>query len=210
MTGENESNFKVTDRRKFHLDGTPREQSAESVEDESPIPVEEAAAFAAAEPIPAPEPPRPEQQPQQQAGSSGPGKVVSFPGEGERKREQPGPSAERASAERASAGRPPEIADAAENAYNQMNRGKPSRLPEGPFLSLVNMLAFEAAIHLGLMQTPGSTETTLDLESARPMIDMLGILQEKTRGNLSAEEDALLDNILADLRMQFVALSRRQ
>ena len=39
---------------------------------------------------------------------------------------------------------------------------------------------------------------------------MLGMLQSKTRGNLTGEEDNLLENILADLRMQFVAISKRR
>lgn len=209
MPEENESNFKVTDRRKFHLDGTPREQSVEAesaipAEETFPSPAAEVEGETAAEPEPV-EPPPPQQHAQQQESSGGQGNVVSFPGEGERKKEQPGPTTEK-DAE----GKSSDVAGAAETAYNQTNRGKPSRLPEGPFLSLVNMLAFEAAIHLGLMQPPGGEEMTLDLESARPMIDMLGTLQEKTRGNLSIEEDTLLDNVLADLRMQFVALSRRR
>ena len=63
-------------------------------------------------------------------------------------------------------------------------------------------------MHLGLIETPGEEPPPPDLEAARHLIDTLGMLQAKTRGNLTADEDRLLDNILADLRMQFVAISR--
>jgi hypothetical protein len=72
------------------------------------------------------------------------------------------------------------------------------------------MLAVEAALHLGLIQSPGEEPPPADLEAARHLIDMLGILQTKTRGNLSGEEDNMLENMLADLRMQFVAISQRR
>lgn len=70
------------------------------------------------------------------------------------------------------------------------------------------MLAVEAAMHLGLIQNPGEEAPPADLEAARHLVDMLAMLQTKTRGNLTAEEDNLLENILADLRMQFVAISK--
>ena len=72
------------------------------------------------------------------------------------------------------------------------------------------MLAVEAAMHLGLIQSPGEEAPPADLEAARHLIDMLGMLQSKTRGNLTGEEVHLLENILADLRMQFVAISKRR
>jgi hypothetical protein len=72
------------------------------------------------------------------------------------------------------------------------------------------MLGVEAAMHLGLIQTPGEEPLPVDTEAARHLLDMLGILQTKTRGNLTEEEDRLFENMLADLRMQFVAVSRRR
>ena len=102
------------------------------------------------------------------------------------------------------------VADQAEQAYNKARGPSSSQLPEASFLSLVNMLGVEAAMHLGLIQTPGEEQPPVDLESARHLIDMLGMLHTKTRGNLSPEEDSLLENALADLRMQFVAISRRR
>lgn len=103
----------------------------------------------------------------------------------------------------------PAVAGHAEKAYNKA-RGPQSALPEASFLNFSNMLAVEAAMHLGLIQNPGEESPHIDLESGRHLIDMLGMLQTKTRGNLTAEEDNLLENILADLRMQFVAISKRR
>jgi hypothetical protein len=51
---------------------------------------------------------------------------------------------------------------------------------------------------------------TVNLDAAKHVIDLHGILQEKTRGNLAPEENTLLDNMLADLRMQFVSASGRR
>ncbi len=135
-------------------------------------------------------------------------KVVSFPTEAERKREQPQQAAEDdANERRAPHNRP---VTAAEQAYSQTTGGQPRGLPEATFLSLINMLAVEAAMHLGLIEAPGEASPGIDLEAARHMIDMLGVLEQKTKGNLSPEEETLLENILADLRMQYVALSRRR
>ncbi|HEY6329618.1 MAG TPA: DUF1844 domain-containing protein [Blastocatellia bacterium] len=76
------------------------------------------------------------------------------------------------------------------------------------FDELINMLTVEAVMHLGLIENPGGGEVTIDLEAARHMIDLLGMLQNKTKGNLTPDESLLIDNVLADLRMQFVAISR--
>ncbi|PYT04377.1 MAG: hypothetical protein DMF60_15515, partial [Acidobacteria bacterium] len=97
-----------------------------------------------------------------------------------------------------------------EQAYNNARGPQSARLPEASFLSLANMLAVEAAMHLGLIQAPGEEAPPVDLEAARHLIDMLGMLEIKTRGNLTKEEEDLLERILGDLRMQFVAISKRR
>src|SRR5262249_2994910 len=102
-------------------------------------------------------------------------------------------------------------AAAVENAYNQVSGGAPSsKQSQALFFNLLNMLAVEAAMHLGLMEMEPGVRSPVDLESARQIIDMLGMVEEKTRGNLTNEEETLLEQVLVDLRMQFVALSRRQ
>lgn len=78
----------------------------------------------------------------------------------------------------------------------------------GPgFLDLVCMLAEQAAYLLGDAQLPDG-QSTRDLPRARLQIDLLAVLQEKTRGNLSAEENAVLENFLAQLRLRYVEKSR--
>lgn len=83
-----------------------------------------------------------------------------------------------------------------------------STLPEINFSTFVVSLASSALIHLGIAPDPMSGQTTKDLPLAKQTIDMLGMLQEKTRGNLSEEEGHLLDSMLYDLRMRYVAESR--
>ncbi len=79
-------------------------------------------------------------------------------------------------------------------------------IPDASFSVLVTTLATQAAVALGQTGDPDATEVVIDLALARHFIDTLGILEEKTKGNLSGEEAALLSNILHQLRMAFVAV----
>jgi hypothetical protein len=72
------------------------------------------------------------------------------------------------------------------------------------FATFVISLGDSAMIHLGAIPHPATGERTPDLRAARQTIDILGILEEKTRGNLSDEEQKLMSNLLYALRMQFV------
>ena len=77
--------------------------------------------------------------------------------------------------------------------------------PNINFASFVLSLAAPAAIHVGDRLEPGETEPgPVDLQAAGQMIDILTLLQEKTRGNLTAEERQLLETVLYELRMRFV------
>lgn len=76
------------------------------------------------------------------------------------------------------------------------------------FSTFVLSLGTSALVHLGEMEDPAARGTRVDLALARQTIDILGILEEKTRGNLLREEEGLLRNLLTDLRMRFV-YSRR-
>ena len=79
-------------------------------------------------------------------------------------------------------------------------------LPHGAdFSSFVVGLATQALMMLGEMPNPETNRPMLNVEGARQTIDLLALLEEKTQGNLSAEEDQLLGEILASLRMAFVA-----
>ena len=65
-------------------------------------------------------------------------------------------------------------------------------------------LSTQALMHLGEIPNPIDQKMESDLESAKQMIDILGILQKKTQGNLEPDEQALVDNVLYDLRMRYV------
>ncbi|HMJ25812.1 MAG TPA: DUF1844 domain-containing protein [Pyrinomonadaceae bacterium] len=75
------------------------------------------------------------------------------------------------------------------------------------FLSLIMSLASNAAASLGMMPHPVTGETGVDLKTAKHWIDVLGMLEQKTRGNLDPQEDQVLESLLADLRMQYVSLT---
>jgi hypothetical protein len=75
------------------------------------------------------------------------------------------------------------------------------------FLSLIMSLASNAAASLGMMPHPVTGETGVDLKTAKHWIDVLGMLEEKTRGNLDPQEAQVIESLLADLRMQYVSFT---
>ena len=78
--------------------------------------------------------------------------------------------------------------------------------PEGvDFTMLINAMAQPALLFLGEIPHPGTGKATLNPEQARLQIDMLDLLRVKCRGNLSAEEEGLLERVLYQLRMLYVA-----
>lgn len=78
-------------------------------------------------------------------------------------------------------------------------------LPPASFSLLIVSLRTQAEMHLGLLDFGEEKDRPeLDLEAARHAIDLLGILQEKTRGNLTIEEQRLLENSLTELRFRYV------
>ncbi len=76
------------------------------------------------------------------------------------------------------------------------------------FQMLVDFLARNAAAMLGGMSDPRTGQPFLDIEGAREMIDMLDVLREKTRGNLAAEDDALLLEVIGSLKLSFMEISK--
>ncbi len=76
------------------------------------------------------------------------------------------------------------------------------------FTTFVLSLGSSALVHLGDMSHPEAGHTAENLLLARQTIDILAMLEEKTRGNLTAEEARFLRDLLADLRLRFVDRSR--
>ena len=82
--------------------------------------------------------------------------------------------------------------------------GSAAKMPPASFGMLISTLATEVMVGLGQLPPPGSQEPAVDLEQAKYLIDTLGMLEEKTRGNLTPEESQALTTILHQLRLAFV------
>jgi len=80
-------------------------------------------------------------------------------------------------------------------------------LPEVNFSTFVVSISTEILFHLGEIAHPGTGERRKDLVLAKHAIDTLAMIQEKTKGNLTEEEQKLLESILYDLRMCFIRTS---
>jgi hypothetical protein len=80
---------------------------------------------------------------------------------------------------------------------------------EASFLQFLYGMHLQALMHLGHMPNPIEGAPATDLVNARYSIDLLGVLQEKTRGNLTEEEEAYLRSSLYELRMAYVEAVRR-
>jgi hypothetical protein len=158
---DEQPNFKVTDRRLFNADGTPRD-----------LPPEEK-----------PEPKAPSQWETANA-----------------------PTA--AAEARADSSRPtqPQAAAPAESLAHEEEELPDADNPAG-FANFIMTIASNAASSLGMMEHPVTHKREVDLELAKHWIDILGMLQQKTKGNLASQEEKILEGLLADLRMQYVSLS---
>ena len=95
----------------------------------------------------------------------------------------------------------------AEKKKKQEEKQTRGPLPEGNFAALVSMLTTQALFALGLIQVKGQEEKEPDLEMAKYNIDILETIQEKTKGNLTKEEEAVLANTLNELRMGYVKVA---
>jgi hypothetical protein len=80
----------------------------------------------------------------------------------------------------------------------------PLQFPAINFSTFVASLNASALLHLGIIEDPSSGTKNKSLPMAKQTIDILSMLQEKTTGNLSDEEENLLKNILYDLRIMYV------
>jgi uncharacterized membrane protein len=69
-------------------------------------------------------------------------------------------------------------------------------------------LSTQVLVHLGEIPDPGTGQIQRDLEAAQNIIDLIGIIRDKTRGNLDKDEQPMIDNILFDLRMRYVELAK--
>jgi hypothetical protein len=81
-------------------------------------------------------------------------------------------------------------------------------LPKLDFATFVLSLSHSVLMHLGEAPLPEGEIAQRNLPLARQTIDLLGLLEEKTKGNLTGDEERLLSQVLYDLRMRFVEVSK--
>ncbi len=86
----------------------------------------------------------------------------------------------------------------------------PAALPPMDFSTFVLSLATSAMVNLGEVPRPDEDKTAVDLPAAKQIIDILGVLAEKTRGNLDEAEDKLLHSLLYDLRVKYVDAQKKK
>lgn len=77
-------------------------------------------------------------------------------------------------------------------------------LPKIDFATFIFSLNSSGLVHLGMLEDPAMGKKSKSLTMAKQTIDILGMLEEKTRGNLSKDEESMLKNILYDLRILYV------
>jgi hypothetical protein len=104
------------------------------------------------------------------------------------------------------------ISGGSESVGESQSKTQPSNesLPEINFSTFVISLSTQALMHLGEIPNPLGGKSETDVPVAKQMIDILGMLQEKTRGNLDAGEERLVEDILFDLRMKYVEAVKKK
>lgn len=90
----------------------------------------------------------------------------------------------------------------------QAGSGAPGGAPTAEFGELIRMFALPALMYLGQMPDPQTGKAVVALDIARLHIDLLGLLEDKTRGNLSDEEQKLLSGTLNELRLAYVEIAK--
>ncbi|MBV9956840.1 MAG: DUF1844 domain-containing protein [Acidobacteria bacterium] len=170
---EEQSNFKITDRRLFNPDGTPRDIEREPEAETQTAEAETETAT-------------------QSSAAAAPAEAQSETG------------AEVESVSEREAAPPDEAAEFGDEAE------LPGAHDPASFINFLMSIASNAASALGMMEHPVTGERGVDLPLGKHWIDILGMLQEKTRGNLLPQEQQLFEGLLADLRMQYVSLTQSQ
>jgi hypothetical protein len=191
--------FVVTDRRKFTLDGTPRP-------DADPSPEREARAVApppAPEPVPAAKPTPPEPSPGPQA-VAGPNSPSAFDYDSDPEAELPPPptAAEMEQANTAYQ----QTSERLDTAVRAANPGM-DHPPAMSFEQIIQSIYMTTIVQLGGTTQEGQ-QPKVDLMGARQSIDMLAILADKTKGNLTPPEAQLMDNALFEVRMGFLEVTQ--
>jgi len=91
---------------------------------------------------------------------------------------------------------------------SQKTAAEKQKAPEATFLNFLAGLEMQAAMAMGLMQHPDHPQATPDMGTAKYLVDTLGMLAEKTEGNLTDEESNHLKDVLTQFRMAYVQLAQ--
>ncbi len=181
--------FTVSDRRKFTLEGELRdEQAATTTEEVTPAPAP--AAEPVSEPKPGPRlvtpPPAPAEE----------------PAAGEDEELLPEPTAQESAEQHAA------YKQSSEELDSMLRMANPGLGPTAPVTmeSIIQSMYLSAVVAMGAATEPGQ-KPRIDIIGARQSIDMLGILEDKTKGNLTEREQGLLQNALFELRMMFLDIT---
>ena len=98
-----------------------------------------------------------------------------------------------------------EVKDQAQKETTPEEKQKPEiHLPEINFATFIISLNASALVHLGVLEDPASGKQVKNLVMGKQTIDILSMIEEKTKGNLTTEEENMLKNILYDLRIIYV------
>ncbi len=97
--------------------------------------------------------------------------------------------------------------EAVEKKKEEEEKKEPVKLPPGDFAALISTLATQALYAMGMLEVEEGQKKAPNLEMARYNIDMLATLQEKTKGNLTEQETAVLESTLSQVRMAFVKVA---
>jgi hypothetical protein len=92
----------------------------------------------------------------------------------------------------------------AEEVTREESPAQKGPLPEIDFNSFIFSLSTSALIQLGEIEDPFAKKSVKDLPLAKQTIDLIGMLREKTKGNLTPEEEKIMDYVLYDLRMRYI------
>ena len=89
-----------------------------------------------------------------------------------------------------------------------MSKDSSNDVMEPDFFRYIQGFATQILIHLGEIDNPLQNKKTINLDLAKYSIDLLGLIKQKTEGNLTEEEEKFINGALYDLRMKFIAQSR--
>ena len=92
---------------------------------------------------------------------------------------------------------------------NESAAEQPMQMPPASIMLLISTFASEAMVAMGQIPNPMTNEQTINLDHASYAIDMLAMLKDKTKGNLSDEEESTLIDVLHQLRMAFIAVKQQ-